>query len=65
MIEEERKAMWKERLAFCIKYTDRLSDWEIGFIDSIDSQFDKKGELTLKQSFKLGQIYHKLEEEIG
>jgi hypothetical protein len=58
---------WKRYCAFCVKHMDRLSDWEVSFIDGIAEMLDMNPprELSIKRSFKLGEIYHRLEELIG
>jgi hypothetical protein len=54
-ITDEMKAKWKHQIAFLEERQDKLSDWELGFIDSIEGK-----DLSLKQSFKLGEIYRKI-----
>jgi len=42
-----------------------LTDWELGFIEDMDRLLDKKIDLRIGQSFKLNEIYHKVEEATG
>jgi hypothetical protein len=53
---------WKRYATFCAKHSDKLNDWEIGFIDDIVEMLEMNPprELSIKRSFKLGEIYHKL-----
>lgn len=41
--------------------SDRLTEWESDFIDSIFDQLQRKGELTPKQAQTLERIYAKTE----
>ncbi len=66
MISEERKERWTARIEYCIKYEDRLNGWELVFMHSIrDRWCTFCMELTLKQSYKLNDIYYKLIKEEG
>jgi hypothetical protein len=64
MITQEMRDKWTRHIAFCKKHTNKLDEWSLGFIDSIDKLISEKKDLTIKQSFKLGEIYHKIEEAI-
>jgi len=44
----------------CLNRESKLSDWEAGFIDTIDSQIRSDGSLTKKQQEKLEQIWEKI-----
>jgi hypothetical protein len=54
-------------VAFCSRHLDRLNDWEVGFIDGINEMLDMNPprELSLKRSFKLLELYQRLQDEIG
>ncbi len=54
IITKEMRERWKIRIEFLKDNHKRLSDWESTFIASIDNGND----LSLKQSFKLGEIYN-------
>jgi len=58
---------WRRYTAFCIKHMDKLNDWEVDFIDGIAEMLDMNPprELSIKRSFKLGEIYHRLDDGIG
>jgi len=45
-----------------IDQQDKLNDWEIGFIESVDGLLETGKDLTLKQSYKLGEIYKRIDE---
>lgn len=55
-ITDEMRQKWNERIEFCIDNQGKLSDWEREFIDSIYG----KNDLSIKQSFKLGEIYRRI-----
>ncbi len=65
MISEETKEKWRRKLtsiavARCSgKLT--LSEWESGFIDSINTTINNDRELSFKQSSVLNKIYEKIE----
>lgn len=59
MISEKTKQKWNIRIDYCVEHQDELNDWELGFIESICL---KDKDLTIRESFKLGEIFHKLEE---
>jgi hypothetical protein len=56
---------WRERVAFCHKYPQCLSEWELGFIDSVDEALNAGKELSFKQSSKLAEITLKAGERVG
>ena len=55
---------WRRYTAFCKKHLDKLNDWEVAFIDDVDSMLEMNRELSTKRSFELNEIYHRLEEEV-
>lgn len=55
-ITDEMRIRWKQQIAFLEDAQDRLSDWELGFIESVGRGKD----LSIRQSFKLGEIYHRV-----
>lgn len=55
-ITDEMRDKWGHRIEFCISRQAKLTEWELGFIDSIKDLKD----LSLKQSFKLGEVYRRL-----
>lgn len=44
----------------CSDFTDKLSDWENQFLESVSDQFDRNGSLSPKQVAVLEGIYTKL-----
>ena len=44
----------------CLERESKLSDWEAGFIDSLESQLGAGNSLTQKQIDKLGQIWERI-----
>ena len=67
MVSEETRKRWQERIEFltATDAIDRLSEWENDFVDSIQIRLSQGKDLTLNQSSKLNQIFHKVEEMIG
>lgn len=55
-ITDEMREKWKKRIDFLKNKPGLLSEWELSFVDSID----KGKDLSLKQSFKLGEIYRRI-----
>jgi len=43
----------------CHENAEKLSEWEMGFLDSVAGGIEKFGSLTAKQSDKLHQIWNK------
>ena len=41
-------------------YEDRLTEWELDFIDDVIDVFEERGKLSEIQADKITQIYHKL-----
>ena len=41
-------------------YEDRLTEWELDFIDDVIDVFEVQGKLTDSQAEKITQIHHKL-----
>jgi hypothetical protein len=42
-----------------------MSDWEVAFVDDMNTVLDRGRDLTLRQSFKLNEVYHKVQEAVG
>lgn len=55
-ITDEMRDKWKTQIDFLEERQNRLSEWELGFVDSVGNGKD----LSLKQSFKLGEIYRRI-----
>lgn len=64
-VSEETRARWRRRLDFILENSHLLSDWEEGFIDSVELWLSRGVDLTMKQSSKLSEIYHEVEGKTG
>ena len=56
----DRKAQIAYMLEHCADFTERLSEWEGDFVDSVTEQFTARGDLSDKQVEVLERIYCKL-----
>lgn len=56
---DERAKKIATMLLLVEDYTDRLTDWELGFIESIGDQFANRGTLTDPQYENLERIYNR------
>ena len=66
LVSEETKKRWRERLDYLLETKDgELSEWEEGFVQDIERLMEKGKPLSLAQSSKLNQIFHKVEEARG
>ena len=65
MISEETRNKWDEKINLCIEFQDYLSEWELGFIDSLSARRDDGLDLTHKQSKKLNEIFDKVMEKVN
>ncbi len=65
-VSKQQRRKWDRQIDFITENGDGLlNDWEAGFIDSLSIRRAAEDDLTLKQSFKLKEIFKRLEEEIG
>ena len=65
-VSKQQRRKWDRQLAFINENgPSELNDWEVGFIQSLSEQREKEDDLSLKQSFKLKQIFKALEEALG
>lgn len=62
MISEQTRKKWIKRTNWLIEQQDKLNDWELGFIESVDGLLETEKDLTLKQSYKLGEIFKRIDE---
>ncbi len=62
MITDTTKQKWRTRTDWLIEQQDKLTDWELGFIEKMDILLDREMDLTLRQSFKLGEIFKRIDE---
>ena len=49
-----------EQIQDCENRSEKLSDWELGFIDSISRQLAKTGSLSQKQIETLDRIWERV-----
>ena len=60
-VTQEMKDTWNNKIATIkkawINNQLRLSEWETGFMDSIEQQMLYRGELSMQQSICLNKIY--------
>jgi len=61
--------MWYDRTEFLMDHLvdDRiaLTEWEMTFIQDIEKRLSEEKDLTLSQSSKLNEIFHRIEEAVG
>lgn len=65
MVSEESRKKWRDRIAFIRQHSQGLTEWESEFVTSMRKLMENGHDLTLAQSSKLNQIFHKREEAIG
>lgn len=65
LVSPETRLRWKERIAFLLDNPETLTDWEAGFVQDIEKRLADERDLTLAQSAKLNQVFHRVEERIG
>ena len=63
MLTDTTRQKWKIRTAWLIEQQDKLTDWELGFIEKMDILLDRGMDLTIGQSFKLGEIFKRIDEQ--
>lgn len=62
MISRKTKEKWTERIEYCWIRINKLNDWEADFISGMHYKWGwYKIELSLRESFKLSEIFYKLE----
>ena len=64
-ISPETRNRWNERIEFCSLHDFLLTEWECGFLDSLDESLSTGKDLSHKQSKVLSKIFHKIEEKVG
>ncbi|MBA7543945.1 hypothetical protein ES705_36289 [subsurface metagenome] len=67
MISERKRKEWNSRIRFLelVVGPEKLNEWEWNFVTHMEAIRMNEWDLTIKQSFKLGQIFHKYEEKLG
>ncbi len=62
MLTDATRQKWRTRTDWLIEQQDKLTDWELGFIEKMDILLDREMDLTIGQSFKLGEIFKRVDE---
>lgn len=67
LVSEETRKKWRERINWLLQdeVTVKLTEWESGFVQDIEKWIADERDLTLAQSSKLNDVYHRVEERIG
>ncbi len=63
MLTDTTRQKWRTRTDWLIEQQDKLTDWELGFIEKMDILLDREMDLTIGQSFKLGEIFKRIDEQ--
>ena len=56
----ERHVQLRYMLEHCGDFTEKLTEWERNFVESVSEQLDRRGDLSDKQAEILERIYCKL-----
>ena len=64
-ISGQTKRRWAKRVEYLIENQDGLTDWEIGFVESMERRLGAGLDLTFGQSIKLGEVFKKIDEGVG
>ncbi len=62
MLTDATRQKWRTRTDWLIEQQDKLTDWELGFIEKMDILLDREMDLTIRESFKLGEIFKRIDE---
>lgn len=62
-ITEERRQEWDDQIDYCEDFTNMLTDWELGLLDSVLILRDKGEDISRRQSNKLREIARRIENE--
>jgi hypothetical protein len=69
LVSAKTRQMWYDRTEFLMDHLvdDRiaLTEWEMTFIQDIEKRLSKEKDLTISQSSKLNEIFHRIEEAVG
>jgi hypothetical protein len=69
LVSAKTRQMWYDRTEFLMDHLvdDRiaLTEWEMTFIQDIEKRLSEEKDLTLSQSSKLNEIFHRIEEAVG
>ena len=65
LVSDETRAKWRHYVEFLWEHGKYLNEWEAGFMSSIKAQLEEGRDLSLAQSSKLGNIFHREQERLG
>ena len=57
-VTEEMRVKWDERIRILLTREKDLTDWELGFIESLQTRRNYDKDLTFNQSSKLNEIFN-------
>lgn len=64
MITDETRKKWRDKIRAILKAEDEgeitLTDWEVGFIDTVYATTDDDRDLSFKQAKCLNRIYERI-----
>lgn len=64
-ISEHTRRRWSDQVQYLLDHAEEMTDWEVEFVDSMEELLSRGADLSMKQSFKLRQIYDDVQEEVG
>ena len=56
-VTEEMRVKWDERIRILLKRESDLSEWEIGFVESLQIRRNTDKDLSFNQSSKLNEVF--------
>jgi hypothetical protein len=65
MISDATRDRWRRRVDFLVEHQERLGEWESQFVDSMSIKVENDQTLTLRESRKLAEVYHRIEGILG
>jgi hypothetical protein len=63
-VQDDKPETWKYFIDECAANTEKLTDWETSFIESVSDQFERTQSLSPKQKEILERIYCKKRDQI-
>ena len=67
LVSDETRKKWRERVDYLLEeeHASRLNDWEAGFVQDMEQRLANEKDLSLAQSYRLNEIFHRIEEAVG
>jgi hypothetical protein len=67
LVSDETRKKWRERVDYLLEedHASRLNDWEAGFVQDMEQRLANGRDLSLAQSYRLNEIFHRIEEAVG